>query len=356
MNILLIRSDVGLAGPAKLMHAYARAIRRAGHDVLVASGGGEYAIELEKDGFRHVTLDGLRIRSRNPFLAPISIARIAALLRREKITVVNSFNAHAGILAHLADPLRTAKHFNTVLGTGKEWANRLLANPILSGRIIAVSKDVRQRLAEAHVPLKRISVVYNSTLTERWLSEPPRRSKTSSIRICGIAMFTGNKGHEFIVPLVARLRERGHDVSATLVGDGPSRASCEQMAAELGVADHVAFTGALRDVVPSLDASDVFVHLPRTETFGIVLTEAMARSLPVVTVDVGGIPEVVRDGETAFVVKRREDADALVDAVERLIDNPDRRTMMGLAGRKRAEQMFALDTLRRDLEGTYSQS
>src|SRR5690606_20269752 len=104
--------------------------------------------------------------------------------------------------------------------------------------------------------------------------EPPQRDAGRSVRLCGIAMFTGNKGHEFIIPLVAKLRDRGQDVYLTLVGDGEARANCEQMAVELGIADRVNFTGALIDVVPALDAADIFIHLPKTETFGLVLAEA----------------------------------------------------------------------------------
>lgn len=356
MNILLIRSDVGLAGPAKLMHAYARALRNAGHNVQVASGGGEYAPELEKDGFRHTTIEGLLIKSRNPLLAPINILKIARLMARDQISIVNSFNAHAGLLAHLADPLRRARHFNTVLGTGKEWANRLLTNVVFPGRIIAVSNDVRRRVLEAGVAEHKISVVYNSTLDERFFTPAPERSHGSGpIRLCGIAMFTGNKGQELIIPLTAELvHDHGQDVYLTLVGDGPTRETCERTAAQLGIADRVKFTGALVDVVPELDASDIFIHLPTTETFGIVLAEAMARSLPVVTVRVGGVPEVVREAESAMVVDRRDDTEALVQTIKTLINDPASRAKMGEIGRETAHEKFSLRALQRDLERVYS--
>lgn len=355
MNILLIRSDTGLAGPAKLMHAYARALRNAGHNVCIASGGGEYASELEKDGFPHITVDGLRIGARNLLLVPAYIAKIAALMTREQIDLVNSFNAHAGLMAHLADPFRRAKHFNTVLGTGQEWTNRVLSSYPLRGKIIAVSNDVRDRLVEIGVARDKISVVYNSTLNERFFeSTPDRFTRTSPVRLCGIAMFTGNKGHEFIIPLLAKLvHERNLDLQLTLVGDGPSRAACEQMAMDLGVADRVTFTGALIDVVPALDAADIFIHLPKTETFGIVLAEAMARALPAVTVHVGGIPEVVLDGETGIILPSREDTPAIMHAVEQLAVDGKKRLDMGQRGRERAFSEFSLQALQRDLERLY---
>src|SRR5690606_10092893 len=101
---------------------------------------------------------------------------------------------------------------------GKEWTNRYLS--MAGGRIIAVSNDVRHQLIEARVPPAKVSMVYNATLDGRFFSEPPQRDAGRSVRLCGIAMFTGNKGHEFIIPLVAKLRDRGQDVYLTLVGDG----------------------------------------------------------------------------------------------------------------------------------------
>lgn len=355
MNILLIRSDTGLAGPAKLMHAYAKAMRNAGHNVCIASGGGEYASELEKDGFRHTTVDGLRIGARNPLLVPGHIMAIAALMKRERINVVNSFNAHAGLMAYLADPFQRMRHFNTVLGTGHEWTNRFLSGSFLHGRIIAVSNDVRDRLIEAGVSANKISVVYNSTLDERFFAPLPNRSgHQGPVRLCGIAMFTGNKGHEFIIPLLAKLvHERKLELHLTLVGDGPSRLSCEQMAATLGIADRVTFTGALIDVVPALDAADIFVHLPKTETFGIVLAEAMARGLPTVTVRVGGVPEVVDDGETGIILPSRDDTPGLLDAIEALVTDQSRREKMGERGHESAFRRFSLKALERDLSEIY---
>lgn len=355
MNILLIRSDVEMAGPAKLMHAYAKALRCAGHDVYIASGGGEYANELEKDGFPHATIDGLRIRSRNPLLAPASILKIRKLISHKHISIINSFNAHAGLLSHLADPFRQARHFNTVLGTGKEWANRFLSNFIFPGRIIAVSNDVRERLVKAGISDDKITVIYNSTLDERFFeNEPERDVKPGSVRLCGVAVFTGNKGQEFIISLLGNLvHSRGLDVYLTLVGDGPSRSRCENLAVELDISDRVNFAGALIDVIPELDNSDIFIHLPKTETFGIVLAEAMARSLPVISVNVGGIPEVVINGETGFLVESREDMDSLVNLVEQYIHEPEKRHIMGKMGHKVAFKRFSLNKLQDDLIRAY---
>lgn len=353
MRVLLIRSDLKLAGPAKLMHAYATALRQRGHEVFFVSGGGAYASTLVEDGFALSEVPDLQVQARRPTSLLATVLSVRGILRRQRIDVINSFNAHAGWIAAAADPLNSRKHFNTVLGTGKESANRLLP-----GRILAVSGSVKQRLLDAGVKADKIEVVYNATLDERFFSPIGPRPLldgrgTEPVHLVSVAMFTGQKGHEQILPLVRGLyQDRGRNVRLTLVGDGPTRAACEQAALDLGIADRVTFAGALPDVIPWLDSADIFIHLPAFETFGIVLAEAMARELPVVAADLGGIPEVVEDGK-AGVLMPREDSGGLLDAVDRLVSNPALRTTMGKNGRIRAHSLFSLDRLGDSLDALY---
>jgi glycosyltransferase involved in cell wall biosynthesis len=350
MRILLIRSDVKMAGPAKVMHVYAQEMRKRGHHVIFASGGGPYLDLLVADGFQHVMLESLQVTRRSLTSIPKTVAAIRRIIRDERIDVVNSFNAHTGMLAAAADPFSKARHLNTVNGTGKEWANR-----VLPGLIIAVSGHVRERLLAAGVPERKIRLVYNSTLEDRFFSPAPARPITNGrdgapVRLVNVAMFTGQKGHEKLIPLAADMVRSGLNITLTLVGDGPTRANCETLASSLGIADRVHFAGALADVVPALDAADIFVHLPDFETFGIVLAEAMARKLPVLSLRLGGIPEVVLDGETGLLV---DSDDHPAEKTARLITDPAYRHQLGSAGAQRAKALFSRPTLADNIERLY---
>lgn len=350
MKILLVRSDVKIAGPAKLMHVCAQELRARGHEVLFATGGGGYLPEIEADGFVHHTVGNLQVNSRNVGSIVGTIKKLSRIIRDNNIDVIHSFNAHAGLLATLADPLIKRKHLNTVLGTGKEWSNRFL----FGSKIIAVSQSVRQRLLDAGVSDRHIHVVYNSNLDHRFMAPPPDRSRTpgSPVRFCSVAMFTGQKGHEHVIPVLARLvHEKKLDVTATLVGDGPTLETCKAMANDRGIGDRVEFAGSQSDVIPFLDKSDIFIHMPHFETFGMVLAEAMARGLPVLSVDVGGIPEVVAEGDTGLLVPAR-DEDAAVEAAARLVLDPELRGRLGSAGRLRASR-FRREVLGDQLEQLY---
>ena len=354
MKILLIRSDMKLAGPAKLMHAYAQALRDRGHEVFVVSGGGAYVSTLVQDGFAHAELPDLQVQARRPISMLATVRQVRRIIKQQKIEVINSFNAHSGWIAAFADPLVRRRHFNTVLGTGKEGANRLLP-----GRILAVSGSVQDRLEAAGVKPRKISIVYNATLAPAFFAEAPERSAADGsgrepVRFVSVAMFTGQKGHERILPLFSELyRSRGRNVVLTLVGDGPTRAACEAKAAELGISERVTFAGALSNVMPALNDADIFVHLPEFETFGIVLAEAMARGLPVVSFSLGGIPEVVDSDKTGLLVPRDDDA-ALLDAADGLVTNPALRRNLGQQGRARSRALFSLERLGETLDSIYS--
>jgi len=138
-----------------------------------------------------------------------------------------------------------------------------------------------------------------------------------------------------------------HAVAAELklliVGDGPERAALEALAWELGIEQRTQFKGAVAHVtVPLwLGCLDIYVAPSRmdSESFGVAVIEASACALPVVVSDVGGLPEVVRDGETGIVVPRN-DVSTLREALKCLVLDPSRRNELGRQGRAWVEQEY----------------
>ncbi len=127
-------------------------------------------------------------------------------------------------------------------------------------------------------------------------------------------------------------------LSLVIVGDGPQRAELEALSRTLGIAAHVRFVGAVphAEVPQWLNRFDLYVAASRldSESFGVAVLEASACGLPVVVSDVGGLPEVVVQGETGSVVPR-EDVAALARAIQRLVAAPELRRRLGAAGRER---------------------
>jgi glycosyltransferase involved in cell wall biosynthesis len=122
------------------------------------------------------------------------------------------------------------------------------------------------------------------------------------------------------------------------------------LAAELGIADRVVFTGQLADVRPALAAMDLFVHPGDPEPFGLVNLEAMAMGKPVVAFAHGAIPEIVLDGETGLLVPPGDEG-ALAGAVIDLLGDPHRRSAMGKAARARVEAHFTAQRMADEVHG-----
>jgi len=134
----------------------------------------------------------------------------------------------------------------------------------------------------------------------------------------------------------AAAERAGNPLSLWIAGDGPERAALQRQASRLGITPHVQFLGELsHDRIPAfLWGLDLFVNPSRAESFGVAALEAAASGLPVVASRVGGLPEIVVDGETGLLVPPADPV-ALAEALAALIREPERRWALGKAARAR---------------------
>jgi glycosyltransferase involved in cell wall biosynthesis len=124
-----------------------------------------------------------------------------------------------------------------------------------------------------------------------------------------------------VVRIYAKVRETRRDAQLILAGTGPESAAAHALAAQIG--GNIKFAGDQLDPVPLLQSSDVFLLPSLSESFGLAALEALACGVPVVASSVGGLPEVVRDGETGFL-RPAGDIDAMAAATLALLDDLDR--------------------------------
>jgi glycosyltransferase involved in cell wall biosynthesis len=159
--------------------------------------------------------------------------------------------------------------------------------------------------------------------------------------IGSVAMFRGSKGHAPLLDAFATVHAKHPSARLLLVGDGIRRAWVEGLAKERGLADAVFFTGFRSDVPDLLRAMDCFV-LASTRTEGVPqsLLQAFAAGIPAVGSAIGGIPEVIADGETGTLVKP-DDPAALAAAIEAVIGNPAAAAVRARAARKLVEERFS---------------
>ena len=221
------------------------------------------------------------------------------------------------------------------------WADRLGKRLLCTTAACVITNS---HAVAAHLPCShKVTVIHNGIEVEQFdpttdgVPFPQQHGIPPDVPLVGmVGRLRPWKGQDRFLRVLAQVREAVQDVWGLIVGgaifdvenDYPTR--LHRLAAHLGLADRVVFTGHREDVRPALTAMDVFVHAGDPEPFGLVNLGAMAMGTPVVAFDQGALPEIVTNGETGLLVPPGDEA-ALAEAVVTLLRDPARRTAMGRA-------------------------
>jgi glycosyltransferase involved in cell wall biosynthesis len=237
-----------------------------------------------------------------------------------------------------------------VLGYVREFANRC-------DLVIAPSGVIREMLRQQGVTA-RTEVLPTGTIDPtQTVGLDPRaaRARYGIPADRPLLVTVSRLAPEKSVDVVLRAFQQVSDAPGAyllIVGGGPSAASLEALARELGIGEHVRFTGALphEGALEVMAGADLFVFASQTETQGLVLVEAMAAGVPVVAIGVAGAAEVVADGESGLLVS--PSPEALAAGMRRLLADPTLRGRLGRRGKEIAAG-YAAQNLARRLVGLY---
>jgi glycosyltransferase involved in cell wall biosynthesis len=230
-------------------------------------------------------------------------------------------------------------------------ATRALNWPI--NEVFCVSDYGHQALEALDVfPASRISTVYNSIDFERFDSVTPngvefrRKHGIPEDRrvVAQVSWIIPDKGIDDLLEAARIVVPQFPSVHFAFIGEGKTREEYAARARDFGIGDHVTWTGMIRDplVEGAFASTDIVCQMSRwEEVFGWVIAEAMAHGKPLVATRVGGIPEVVQDGQSGFLVNRRDPA-AMAEKILTLLKDPDLCERMGKRGRQIAREKFDL--------------
>ncbi len=148
--------------------------------------------------------------------------------------------------------------------------------------------------------------------------------KNNSKYILSIGNISFNKGFDILIKAFNRVHFKCPDLNLLIVGEGSGKTKCEKIVSEFGIGDSVKFLGKIKhSKIPMfLRGCEIFVLPSRKEAFGIVLLEAMAVAKSIVATRVGGVPEVVKEGENAILVEPDSPED-LASGIINVLENPD---------------------------------
>lgn len=276
-------------------------------------------------------------------------------MRRRGIRHVHAHFANVG-----ADVARLCAHVGSRI-TGEPWTWSFtmhgstefynvrahgLADKVVDAELVVCISDFTKSQLQMLVPpatWPSLHVVRCGIQPDRF-RPADRRPAEGHPEILYVGRLVPEKGPLVLVEAMRILRDRGVDAHATLIGEGPHRAELEEAIERAGLADRITLVGAVgHDEIPSwYEKADVFCLPSFAEGVPVVLMEAMACGLPVVTSAITGVPELVRDGISGLLVTPSR-ADQLADALAALATDPERRVELGRAGRATVVEQYDID-------------
>ena len=226
--------------------------------------------------------------------------------------------------------------------------------------IIIPSESLKEILVRDYGLHERYSVIPTGTNLEPFLNADGKALRAEKgwqeeKVLISIGRLAPEKNWDTLLHAFANIHTEHPSVRLVLIGDGPAKQSLESLAAELGIADRVTFTGAVpfEEVPRYLKAADAFAFASVTETQGLVTIEAMAAGLAVVAVDGPGTRDIVDHGKQGFLVKN--DPVALAKGLNKLLADPQRIKRFSNQALKKAKT-FDVNQLGKQMLGVYEQA
>jgi N-acetyl-alpha-D-glucosaminyl L-malate synthase BshA len=342
----------------------AQALAERGHQVHLISSEPPFRWKPGVPGlwFERVTVPSYPLFRQPQYLLALAntIARVA---EDQQLDVVHAHYAvpHA-TATYLADQMMASAGFApprtvttlhgtdiTLIGSDPSYERVVAFSIERSHALTAVSESLRAQTIASLRVRRDIRVIPNFLDCGEWgrRPDPDLRARLCGDRFEGLIVHVSNfrpvKRVDRVIDVFRLVRERFR-AGLVLIGDGPLRAEAERRAAEYGVSADVVFVGEEEDILPWLSVADVFLLPSEQESFGLAALEAMACEVPVVSSDVGGLPEIVINGVTGFTCPP-DAVSMMADRVLELFRDTDRRMAMGRAAAEMVRTRYCADRI-----------
>lgn len=359
-RVLLTLPELRVGGVETHMIDLARGLKRKGYDPLVVSFGGKLVEKLAAEGVSHVKLP---VHSKNPVTIGNMIGPMKKVLADNRVELVHAHSRVPAWISYIA--LRMMKRHTPFLTTCHSTYSVHVGSRVMnwSDNMIAVSEFVMKHMLENFgTDPKLINVVHNGVspgiydesktaeLKSRYYEEfgIPAGAKVAGM----VASLTPRKGYIHFLRAARKIKEETGNVVFLGVGGGPQREELEHKAREFGLEDSFRFPGIRGDVRDMLHFFDVFVLSSWSEGLPYVILEAMCMGRPIVSTDVGGIPEAIKHRENGMLVKPG-DEDTLAENIMEVISNDDLARTLGAAARRTVVESFTVEKMVNKTEAIY---
>lgn len=350
MNILFINSigEKKFGGGEKWMINAAKGLTTKGHNVVLASKKDSRILHYaEKQGVKtHV----VEIHSD---ISPVKTFLIAHWLKEQQIDILicnlNKDVRVAGLAARIAGtPVVLARH--GMLLCSRKWKHKITLTKLTDG-IITNSNTIQKTYAGyGWFPADFVKVIYNGIVIPKQVEQIDFSTRFPGKKIIYSAgRLSEQKGFNYLIEAAQILRKKRNDLVFLVSGEGKLASILQKQVDNAGLHESFVFEGFTDDIFPYLKGCDLFVLASLFEGMPNVVMEAMAMAKPVVATDVNGARELMQDGNTGFIVPPA-DPNALANAIGSLIDNPEKLSAFGNAGKERVTQHFTMQHMTDTLE------
>ena len=319
------------------------ALKNAGQDVFVVSLYNErtpIAQRMEEAGIRIVYLDkklGLDLSM---------VPKLVRVMRQERPDVVHTDLdgiRYATAAARLSGVKKCVHTVHSLADREAEGRIQKIINGTYFRKAwsvpVALTPEVQASVSDFYgLPPERIPVIYNGIDLSRCI--PKTTYETGeTVTILHVGRFDVPKNHAGLLEAFRLLRETHPECHLRLVGDGDLRLRMEALAKEKGISDAVEFCGMQSNVYPYLHDADIFTLPSIYEGNPMTIIEAMGTGLPIVASRVGGIPDMIHDGESGILVE--PEPRAVCDALARMVEDGALRRRLGENAKAQSRQFSA---------------
>jgi len=360
MNILHITNELDVGGITTYVLSLAGNLKKRGHNVYIASSGGELLAKFTEAGVTYIPIP---IRTKcevSPKMAA-SLFKLLPAVRKNNIEIIHSHSRTTRVLADVLAKMTHRVHITTYHGFYKKrFSHRVF--PCWGKKVIAISEPVETCLIkERGLKKEKIKLIHHGIDVEeskgRLIGSVGLRHRwgLGSGPLIGIVSRLADiKGHAYLIQAIKPVLAELPSAQLVIVGEGKMKEELVGLTKKLGLEKNVIFISTVLDTKEVLSILDVFVIPSLDEGLGLSLMEAMAFGLPCIGSEVGGIKDLIRHGVNGLLVKPA-DVKGLASAILELFHDRQKAATLGNNARGFIGQEFLLSKMISETEKVYSE-